>query len=368
MPAGGATGAGQAPPGGHGARSVPRMRSALALWLTLAAAALPGQEPVHLEPELQELGELIKAMPEAGPFAPEDAPRPEGLRELAKGVGIEAGRRVVLSAVSLFDQGPVDGLEVLLSLDGGKSHESFAQLPTANGELVKTAFIVGLGLHVDGVPAPEASAVPARGVPLRVRAYWRPDPLLEPDRWVRRDASTLVRDRYTDRAYPPLPYVYTGSHVEEVEQMMPSGDVRRVRRFMLSVTRSVAVNYDEPDALLASPFPLAARDDLFEVNSRSAPLPDTEVLFSFERAELPLTLHLGAEGRLEHGGGPLEDAMLDDLLSTHFAEPELHAVAVTVARDAPREWDVAARLRIMERAAAAGVWCVPVFVLEEPAR
>jgi len=277
---------------------------------------------------------------------------------------------VQLDGVVLFAQGPNDGLEVLACLEGGKNHESFARLLTGNAELVKSAFITALGLDEDGVPAPEMSALPARGFPVRVQAYWRPDLLMAPDKWVRCDASSLVRDRVVDQGYPALPYVYTGSRIQTVEQMLPDGSVRKVRRFMLGDTRSVAVNFDEADALLASPSPFSMRDNVFEVNSQIGPPAETKVHLVFTRAELPLSLEGDAEGLLYHGGSPLDEGQVIELLRRHYgagAEPEQRAVAIALLRSVPRSVDVALRKRVLRLAAEAEAWVVPIFVDAGPA-
>ena len=55
---------------------------------------------------------------------------------------------------------------------------------------------------------------------------------------------------------------------------------------MLAVTKSVVVNFDEPDALIASPYPTAGRITLFEVNSAVAPAKGRPVYFVFQPATL----------------------------------------------------------------------------------
>lgn len=337
---------------------------ALTAWFGLSAAEVDS-DAAHAR-----VLDLMAALPAPPAVTPSPVEALTGDVPMIDGVLITPGQRVVLQGVSLFDQGPVDGLEVLCCLEGGKNHEAFARLLSGNAKLVKAAFIAALDLDADGtaVPAQEMSSVPARGIPLAVDLVWRPDLLLAPDTWVRAPASALVRDRGTDRAYPALPWIYTGSRFSSFDQRLPGSDeVKRVERFMLGVTLSVAVNFDEPDALLASPFPTAAQDDSFEVNSAMAPPTGSDVAFVFRRAELPLTLALAADGALSaDGGAVLDDATLGEALATAYpmdADVQLlRAVAVAAPPGAVGDAAVVAcRDRIMRLAAERGVWVIPVF-------
>ncbi len=291
---------------------------------------------------------------------------PGGAVAIAPGVDGRSGR-VVLHGTTLADQGPVDGLEVQICLEGGKTHEALFRVDTANGTLVKAAFIAALGV-TDGLGSAEDSGMPARGVPLAVNVFWLDAVSKE---WRTTPLSTLVRDRRTDRPMPALPYIYTGSRMLTTQAIGADGQPVKRERFMLDVTKSVAVNYDEPDALIASPFPESGEDIRWETNSALAPAIGTRVQIAFERVALPLAFDLGEDGSLAREGQTLDDAALDRLLAESYGEsakPALRAVEVRVRPDAGRDKDVAARVRLLKAAARAKAWVVPVFVPTAPAR
>jgi len=277
----------------------------------------------------------------------------------------------VLEGLSLIDSGPVDGLEVIACLEGGKYHEALVRLTTGNGQLVKFAMIRVLGCD-DGQPAIEGTGQPARGTPVRVMLEWE-----DPDhagKWLSLDVSCLVRDRVTDQANPPLPFVYTGSRIVSVVETATNGKPVKRDRFMLDITKSVGVVYDEPDCLLSSPFPGSNIDQRFEANSAFTPPPNTPVQLVVMQAELPLTLVLQADGSLHQDSGAvapaLDDAALQALLGEYYGPtrtPLLRAVAVRVIDPAmDRAVDVAARARILAVAAVDMAWVVPVFTLGAP--
>ncbi|MHC5068647.1 MAG: YdjY domain-containing protein [Planctomycetota bacterium] len=298
------------------------------------------------------------------PVALVETASPDAGVAMAPGVTMQPGAWVAFDATVIADHGPVDGLEVFACLDGGKTHESFLALRTGNGQVVKAALIAALDLHDGVVCGGEDSGIPARGTPLAVTVQWQPDRLLTPDRWVSLPASCLVRDRGSDRAYPALPYIYTGSHIRTYDQEVPGRGLVRSERFMLESTKSVIVNFDEPDALLASPFPLALRDDLFEVDSSRAPRTGSAVRLVVARCELPLTLHVDASAALFVDQQQVDDAGLAALLAEHYGAARSlpwRAVAVQVPASVADQVAVAVRERILEQAAAAGAWVVPVF-------
>lgn len=341
----------------------------LCLFGFLAGPSLAAQE---VEPEDVAVFEIVELMrqlpPPAQPVLRDIQPDDDAFKELGPAVAVQLGTAVRLQAESIFAQGPEDGLEVLLCLQGGKNHEALAWTPTGNAQLVKTAFLLALELE-DGQVTDEESGLPARGTPVRVVVRWQPDVFLEPDRWVEVDASQLVRNRGTSEPFPPLPYVYTGSQIRAVPNTDADGEVVMRERFMLEYTKSVVVNYDEPDALLASPFPIAARDLLFEVNSQLAPVSRTPMRFIFTRVKLPLELQATVDGDLSHGdSGVLDDANLAALLrqtyhADHRSDPEqMAAVAIQIPAEAPRTLDAALRLRMLNAAVAAESWVVPIFV------
>ncbi|MDA3959318.1 MAG: hypothetical protein PF961_00905 [Planctomycetota bacterium] len=336
--------------------------------LLLLVALSTALSAVDYEVALDRAGALLAAMPAPPVTVPVPAQPLSGDTPMIDGVLITPGERVVLEGLSLFDQGPIDGLEVLCCLKGGKNHESFARLLTGNDQLVKAAFIAALSIEESGKPGMEMSAVPARGVPLMVEAHWQSDPLLKPDAWVRAPASTLVRHRGTDRPYPALPWVFTGSRFQTFDQPIPgTKETKTVERFMLGVTMSVVVNFDEPDALLASPFPVAAQDDLFEVNSAIAPPVNSAVKFVFSRIDMPLVLTLDGAGALQAADGTvLDDAALKQALLTTFgpdATPICRALQVVAPLTVDDDTVVACRERVMRLAGLAGVWAIPVFSL-----
>lgn len=281
---------------------------------------------------------------------------------LAPGVRLVPGERIVLDGTQLFDKGPTDGLEVLACLREGKTHESLLRLAATTGDVIKAAGLAAFGLP-DGRPAEENHGVPARGTPMRLSVLWRTD-----DggwRWI--DASSLVRDRRTDRVFPALPWVWTGSRMLLITETGPDGKPLRRERFMLDSTRSLAVNYDEPDALLASPFPCADQDDRFEANSALCPPPGTAVHLVISPAATVLQLRLGADGALARDGTALDDAALAAALTAAFAgpvRPAHHAVLVRTANGVGDDLVVAARKRILAAAAAGRAWAVPLFQAE----
>ncbi len=289
---------------------------------------------------------------------------PTALKEFAPGVLVAIGDRVALTGSIIIDQGPIDGMEALACLATGKTHESLVRLDAASGQLVKAAFIAALGLDKDGTPGTERTGHPGRGWPLKVVIEW--EALDAPGTWKAIDASCLIRDRYTDKGYPPLPFIYTGSRFLVVDETAPDGRPVRQERFMLDNTKSVVGVVDEPDALIASPSPGAGVDKHFEANSSICPPAGTKARLVFRKTTLPLTLVMDASGGLTHAGMALTDAALDALLMTHYgagATPTLRAVAVQVDAATPRDHDIVARTRILAAAARAKAWVVPVYQL-----
>jgi hypothetical protein len=307
----------------------------------------------------------LLALPELPKVKPTAIAVPTTLKEFAPGVLVAIGESVALTGTVILDQGPVDGLEVLACLATGKTHESLLRLDAANGQLVKAAFIAALGL-TDGMTAPESSGHPGRGTALRIVVEW--ESLDAPGTWHAVDASCLIRDRITDKAYPALPFTYTGSRFLVVDETAPDGRPVRQERFMLDNTKSVVGIVDEPDALIASPSPGANTDKHFEVNSAICPPAGTKARLVFSKTTLPLTLVMDASGglRADGAGAALDDAALDALLLKHYgtgSTPALRAVGVQVDAATPRDHDITARLRILAAAARAKAWVVPVYLL-----
>ncbi len=280
---------------------------------------------------------------------------------LAPWVRLVAGTRIILDGEMQIDRGPSDGLEVLACLREGKTHEALIRLAGEGGDVVKAAGLA-LGL-ADGRPAEENRGIPARGTPVSLTALWKD----EDGAWRWTDAACLVRDRTTDRPYPPLPWVWTGSRMLLIAEGGPDGKVVRRERFMLDSTRSLAVIFNEPDALLASPFPNANEDARFEVNSAIAPPARTRMFLALAPAETVLRLRLTPDGQLAGDGPTLDDQALAAALAAVFggaATPAHRAVFVRTANGVGDEQVVATRARILAAAAVGKAWTVPLFVPE----
>jgi hypothetical protein len=296
------------------------------------------------------------------PWTPCSAP-PEGQPIMADSHALRsvAGKVVLLDTVLNMDKGPEDGMEVLACMEDGKTHEALVRTEFAGiqGRYLKFACISALALK-DGTGANEFSGVPARGTPVRMRIYWHDD-----DTWKCIDASCLIRDRDMDRGYPPLPFVYTGSRSIAGLQNDPSGKPVKVNRFMLEDTRSIAVVFDEPDALIASPFPGTKENARFEANSSLTPPVGTKLVLAIERAQLPLTLIADEHGALSYQGKPLPDAELVKLLGATYPPvmppDSLRAVDIQLPPTTEHEVDVNLRTQILAAAALAKAWVVPVF-------
>ena len=342
--------------------ALPSMSLAVALvgWLTGTGVRLLAVEH-DAAPAPQSLptveADLLSGLPVLPKPQVRPAPALGPLETLAPGVAISRGNCVVLDGVLNVDQGPTDGLEVFASLKDGKNHESLIKLDTTLGQLVKAACIAALGLG-DGQPTDEGSGLPARGTPVMLTMRWQSDGAT-----VMVAASSLVRDRVIDRPYPALAWIYTGSRFERIFQNGSDGKPVGREVFMLDATRSIAVNYDEPDALIASPFPGAKLDVRFEANSGICPPAGTPVQLVIEKAGLPIDLILAGDGSLGDGSATLDEAALSACLAG-LAERPIRVVTVQVDRSVARTHDVMARARIIAAAAAAKTWLVPVFVLK----
>lgn len=329
------------------------MKSLLACCLLAGCLTAGDADPLALLPELPKPALQVATAP---PFDPQAG------TAFGPGVRFVAGQRVVLDGVIQIDKGPSDGLEVLACLREGKTHEALVRLNSNAGELMKAAGIAAFGLG-DGRPAEEGRGIPARGTPLAITALWRD----EDGKWRWIDAAQLIRDRSTDRPFPALPWVWTGSRILLIAESQPDGTVVRRERFMLDNTRSLAVNFDEPDALLASPFPCAVDDQRFEANSAITPPPGTAVHLALAPAPAVLTLRLTAEGALQQDGRALDAEALVAALAGPFAvaaTPPHRAVLVRTAVGTGDEQVVEARRRILAAAAAAKAWTVPLFQAE----
>lgn len=320
-----------------------------ALLVLACLALLTAGDPLAALPELPRPAPARAAAP---PFDPQAG------HAVAAWLRLVPGERVVFDGALQIERGPSDGLEVLACLREGKTHEALVRLSGDEGELAKAAALAAFGLP-DGRPAEEGRGIPARGTPMRLTVLWRD----EDGQWCWLDAASFVRDRATDRPFPPLPWVWTGSRFLSVPERLPDGGERRRQRFMLSVTRSLAVNYDEPDALLASPFPCADEDHRFEANSALTPPRGTPLHLVLSPAETVLQLRLTPAGELlDAAGAPLDEPALAQALARAFAgRPPHHAAFVHAPETVPDHAVLAARARLLAAAAAAGVWAVPLF-------
>ena len=329
---------------------------ALTLICVLAARLTGHDTPVNPNDPLLALPNLPKPALFSAAHPPND---PTAGTALSPSVRFVSGQRVILDGVMQFDRGPADGLEVLACLSEGKTHEALIRLTGTDGAVIKGAVLAAFG-SADGKPAGENSGIPARGVPMRLQIVWKD----EDNTWHWVDAANLVRDRKTDHAFPNLPWIYTGSREMLLTENGPDGKAVRRTRFMLDATKSVAVNYDEPDALFASPFPCAVEDNRYEAYSALCPPPQTAVHMVISPAEVVLELHLDASGALTLAGTVCDDAALAAAISAAFggkATPAHRAITVRVAPTMSDDVVVAARAHLLAIAKTAKVWAVPIF-------
>ena len=319
-----------------------------------------------LPAEEHPLSVLMGQLPKLKATSPVPSVLPDDLQGIIPGLSIVKQKRIYFDGKVIFDQGPKDGLEAIACMPGGKNHESMLVLDSGNGALIKSLFIAHLHMQ-DGGVSPQDSGLPARGYPIRVVLRWQPDAVLEPDQWVERDVSTMVRDRVSGQAYPPLPYLYTGSRFLAQVLKDKNGQEQEREIFMLDSTKTLIANYDEADALLASPFALAQFDILFEVNSADAPVASEEshIQLYCEAAPLALYLDMDAAGALSLAGKALDGPALEALLKQHFAadkEPQFRAIGIRVAATTEREVDVRVREQLLRHAVAAQAWVMPLFI------
>ena len=151
------------------------MHSVLSALMISAVAAGALSAVDAMQADVPALEAQMRALPAIEPSAPRPLSPPSG-QTLAPGVAFLADQAaVILDGRIEVDQGPVDGLEVLIALAGGKPHEALVALPDDNGELLNLAFTIAMNLP-DGRAAPEGSLVPAVGMPVRLQTFAQPDP------------------------------------------------------------------------------------------------------------------------------------------------------------------------------------------------
>lgn len=279
---------------------------------------------------------------------------------LASGVGIIRDRAVVLTGKRWVDSGPDEGLAIIACLTSGRLHESLIRLDSDDAALLKSAFILAFG-WTDGATNDPLHGLPPRGVPVRVEWEW-PD-----DAGVTRriNISCLVRDRTTDRAFPPLPFIYTGSRVGEQRLRERDGSERMVPSFKLAEHRSLCALFDEHDALLSTPLPFITNDLHLEVNTKLAPLGRTTGRLIVTPVMLPLVLWADAAGVLRStvDGAALDDQSLVALLEGTYRndDPALMR-AVGIRSSATRADDPVVTTRLLRCAISARSWVLPVFI------
>jgi len=336
-----------------------RHAAAIALTTWAAIAAIPAvafaavaDDPVRALPRLPVAVVRVIAAPTACEH------------DLGSGIAATIGRHVVLTGEVVIDQGPAEGLEVLACLANGARHETLIALDARSAVQVKVAFIAALGV-IDGVRPDTVAELPARGQPVGIDIEWTIAGVTRSC-----PASSLIRDRANDDAYPPLPWLWTGSRFAEVSAAVAAAGALPAQAprtaFMAEENRLFAVNFDgEEDALLASPFPAPLTDVRFEANSAAVPPAGTRVRLVCTRAVLAQRLRLDAVGGLhaDDRGPALDDDGLAAWLRAAFAPPPaLAALAVAVDPAVPRERDRDARRRLLAAAGKARVWATPCFM------
>lgn len=291
--------------------------------------------------------------------APIVAPTAEP-QSLAPGIGMIRDQAVVLDGRRWVDKGPEEGLAFIATLGSGALHETLIRLTSDDAKSLKAAFIFAFGWN-DGLCNDPLRRLPPRGQPVRVAWEWRDD-----DGAIRRiDASCLVRERTSDRPFPPLPFIYTGSRVGEVRVRERDGSERMVPSFKLAEHRTLIALFDEHDALLSTPLPSLTNDLHLEVNTGLAPPGGTSGRLILSPAVLPLFLWSDEQGglRTTRDGAVLDDPAVMALLTQHYRSEDptlLRAVGIHPAGDRPTDLVITARL--LSCAVAARCWVVPVFV------
>lgn len=279
---------------------------------------------------------------------------------LGRGVGVIRDQAVVLDGTRWIDSGPEEGLAILACLSSGRLHESLVRLVSDDAALLKSAFILAFG-WADGATNDPLRGLPPRGVPVRVEWEWHD----EEGATRRIDITCLVRDRTTDRAFPPLPLIYTGSRLGEQRLRTPDGKERMVPSFKLAEHRSLAALFDEHDALLSTPLAFLDNDIDLEVNTRLAPPGRTSGRLIVRPAELLLTLWADEAGNLRAAaeGSALDDDDLTALLRKHYRPDGTNPMCAVAIRPPPvRAGDRALADRLFRCAVGAGCWVLPVFL------
>ena len=265
---------------------------------------------------------------------------PAAGKSLAPGLELVRDDQPALHLAGFSLPPPEPELELLITLAGGNNHEALFRLELEDAALAAAScqFLAPLE---PGRPALEASGVPAIGTPMRIEVFARLDPLLEPDQWRRVDASCLLIDVATQRAFPPLPFIYTGSETVTIQRER-DGKTETIRYFSLANgRRGWAHVFDDPSGLMASPLPLAGDDTATDVAPATRLAPGLPVVIRLTVAELPMTIEADADGNLM-----VTDADLVTRIQNTFAQANkdtLRAIAVAVPADIGPTGLVAAR-------------------------
>lgn len=292
----------------------------------------------------------------------EHVPAPFTGKVLAPGLELVREGEMALHLAGFTLPPPEPELELLVTLAGGNNHESLFRLELEDAALAAAScqFLAPLE---PGRPTLEASAIPAIGTPMRIEVLVQPDPLLEPGVWQRIDASCLLIDVATQRPFPSLPFVYTGSETVTIERMR-NGEKETIRYFSLAAgRRGWAHVFDDPSGLMASPLPLAGDDTATDVAPAVRLPPGLPVTLRLTIADLPLTLAADAEGTLVTDASDLVPAIQDAFAQA--GKDTLRAIAVAVPPAITNTGLVTARESVMRAAVDAQVWAVPVFVWQE---
>jgi hypothetical protein len=287
---------------------------------------------------------------------------------LGPGVGIIRDQAVVLTGRRWVDSGPDEGLAIMAALTSGRLHETLIRLDSDDALLLKSAFLLAFGWK-DGDCNDALHGLPPRGVPVRMEWEWHDE-----NGVIRRiDVSCLVRDRSTDQALPPLPFIYTGSRIGTQRTRNHDGSESLVPSFKLAEHRSLAALFDEHDALLSTPLPFLDNDLVLEVNTGLAPAGRTTGRLIITPAQLLLNLWADEAGDLRSGpdANALDDAALATLLTRHYGSNESSSEiphdaqklrAVGIHPPPQRASDPAISQRVMRTAIASRVWVLPVFL------
>ena len=311
-----------------------RLAAICLLALPLVFAAEPQEPTRHGEP--QRIPDPLTTAPVAQAVPPSPVTPRTDLLPFGPAIMVRPGQVVAFTGRTVFDQGPEDGLEVLVSLHGQKLHESLIELDTEDAMRVLAALAIALG-EPHGLPPDSLVGLHPRGAMCRVTVRWQG----ADGAWRGCALAQLVRDRLSDRQLPPLPAVWTGGRIGEYQYPDGTGGTIIRRQPVLAAAGTLIALFDEENgAPLAMPVPDQRDDRRWEANSALMPPSGTPVVV--EIAVLPPTLVIAAD----------EVARPD--LATRLAAVDpavLPVVAVQLAAGADRQGDAG----LLQAAAAAAM-------------